>query len=509
MRVFPGGCAIMDKVTLLEAALRYAELGLSVLPLKKDKTPYLGSWKKLQTTPANAFEINQWWDRWPDANIGIATGKLSGLFVIDFDSDEALAAWQAKYEEMPPGLFYSTGKGTQYWFKFESYNQGNKAAILEHVDLRGEGGYVMVPPSIHPNGRTYTWGNINPLEHGLDELSDMPEEMLNFCKAANKTPKVTKKDLANSDKVFGVDGKDLRLTPITWEFKEDKPVIKGAEGPAIEWVSDVLIKGAEKGARNATAARLVGWMVRQYADKEVSKEDMLKPILAAMQNWNTRVSPPLGEKELHTICQSIINRHSYDNISKAISSPIFAIQCLNRKIGDPVYIIYAAANKALRCSMEQLINLNMFRAKYAILTKKVIRTIKPDIWYELITNCLGDSEDIEEDFEESAISLLTTWLISSSEKNGDEKTKLSNGPVVLDEVVHVTVDAAVRYMQTTCHRQSDWDGIKEMFRRLGFVWDKKQIPLRVGTKIVKTWRISLKQLNNVAMTDGGNSVTPS
>lgn len=481
----------MDKMTLMQAALRYLELGLPVIPLKKDKKPYI-KWEKYQKELPAPDQVVRWWERWPNANIGIPTGVLSGLFVLDFDSPDALTAWEASFEELPPGLMYTTGKGKQYWFKFSGYDQGNKSKIMGEVDIRGEGGYVMVPPSIHPNGKTYTWGNINALDHGLDELDDMPKEMLKFCTAASKTPDLSAP--ASPVRAANMPG------PASGQ-RTSKELAELTKGPnTLDWVQEILLNGAKEGNRNARATRLVGFYVRYHADHGFSKEDMLEPIFNILKDWNLRVvHPPLPEEELYTICRSIIGRHSFEKISEAIGSPIYDIVRYNRQIGDPIYKIYTE-NGELRCTMTELCNLNLFRPKYAILTDIVITTIKSKDWYAMIQACLKEKTIENEALEESALSILTNWIQSTAEKNGSEKTKLKNGPIVLEGIVRITTDAATRFLQTTNLRKSDWDNVRDMLKTIGFEWDSKS-KIRVGQKTFKTWRMSLIELNNLVKVD--------
>ena len=67
----------------LDAALKYARRGFSVIPVKKDKKPFLRSWKPYQTKRATEQQIRQWWQRWPEANPAIVTGEISGVDVVE------------------------------------------------------------------------------------------------------------------------------------------------------------------------------------------------------------------------------------------------------------------------------------------------------------------------------------------------------------------------------------------------------------------------------------------
>lgn len=471
----------MDKITILEAALKYSEMGLSVIPLKPhDKTPIPGFlWKKYQQKRATQEEIRGWFAKWPDANIGIATGSLSGIFTLDFDSPDAKDIWESRFEEMPPGVFYKTGRGLQYWFNFPSYGQGNKTAILPDIDIRGEGGYTVVPPSVHPNGKKYSWGNINPLIDGLDELSEMPAEMLKYCREARNAQPGTGHD----------------VPPPVWAKKKESPVIKDKEGTSVDWYNDLLLHGAEKGLRNASATKLVGRMVYLYARNGISKEDMLEPVTNSMLAWNERNHPPLSIKEIETICKSIVNRHSFEKLSDAIGCPVFEIDRHKKKIGNIQYKIYTNSSAAITLSGTELANPSLFATKFMDLTKILIVPPKRAEWAKMITACLADCIESEETIEESAISVLLAWIMDAVERNGDSKEQLTRGPILIDGIVHITVASVTNYLKAM-YTKGEWDDVKAMLHTLGFRWDAKQSPLHVGKTMVKTWRIPLEQLKN-------------
>jgi hypothetical protein len=73
-------------MSLYSQALQNAVAGYSIIPLKKDKKPQIASWMDFQKTPATEEIIEAWWDRYPEANIGIVTGAISGITVVDIDT---------------------------------------------------------------------------------------------------------------------------------------------------------------------------------------------------------------------------------------------------------------------------------------------------------------------------------------------------------------------------------------------------------------------------------------
>ena len=145
---------------MLREALHYLTLGMSVIPLKpKSKEPLL-NWKPYQSQRASESEIKEWFSTKGLApNVGVVTGVISQIAVVDLDGPEGIQ--QAMKLGLNSSLVTITGNGKQLWFKNTQNSDlsvgtiQNAVRILPGVDLRGEGGYVVVPPSIHPNGRRY------------------------------------------------------------------------------------------------------------------------------------------------------------------------------------------------------------------------------------------------------------------------------------------------------------------------------------------------------------------
>ncbi len=140
---------------MLNFALKYARMGLNVIPLiPKGKEPLI-PWKEFQTRKATEEEIRKWFTSWPLANIGIVTGLISGVGIIDIDGEEGLR--QAALLKLSSSLTSLTGNGKHLWFHFAQGLANSVSQIAPHVDIRGEGGYVVAPPSIHLNGVRYRW----------------------------------------------------------------------------------------------------------------------------------------------------------------------------------------------------------------------------------------------------------------------------------------------------------------------------------------------------------------
>jgi Bifunctional DNA primase/polymerase, N-terminal/AAA domain/Primase C terminal 1 (PriCT-1) len=170
-------------VTRLEQALDYRRRGFSVIPIKpKDKKPLI-FWEPYQTEPAAEATIKHWCESWPNANIGLVTGAVSGCIVIDLDTDKATKEFKSllgndyDFSLVPRSR---TGKGFQLFFKHPGGSIPNRAGVLPNMDVRADGGYVVVPPSIHPNGKEYKWEV--PLGKHLPKP---PDQLLRIIQAPN------------------------------------------------------------------------------------------------------------------------------------------------------------------------------------------------------------------------------------------------------------------------------------------------------------------------------------
>lgn len=140
----------------LDVALDYARRGWSVIPLRpRDKRPAL-AWSRFQTERAKKAEIVTWARQFPGANLGIVTGAVSGVIVLDVDD---ACAWDDLFYnyDVPRTPTAQTGKGWHLYFQHPGGVVRNFARKLPGLDLRGDGGYVVAPPSVHPSGAQYSW----------------------------------------------------------------------------------------------------------------------------------------------------------------------------------------------------------------------------------------------------------------------------------------------------------------------------------------------------------------
>ena len=186
-------------VTRKSRAYKYAALGLHVVPLHTivngccscdaasdcahpGKHPRTPNGVKDATTVRKT--IKGWWNRWPDANIGIATGRSSDIFVLDVDGEDGKAGLEklkAKHGSLPNTVTIKTGKGRHLYFRCNGARVGNSVGKLgEGIDVRGDGGYVVAAGSIHVSGVDYRFVDGRGL-HEL-EIASAPDWLLKLVR---------------------------------------------------------------------------------------------------------------------------------------------------------------------------------------------------------------------------------------------------------------------------------------------------------------------------------------
>jgi hypothetical protein len=117
----------------------------------------------LTDATSNADTVERWWRMWPQANVAIATGTRSGLVVLDVDprhcGDVSLAALVDAHGSLPETpCVWTGGGGLHYYFGHPGVKVSNSAGkVASGIDIRGDGGYVVAPPSLHVSGRAYEW----------------------------------------------------------------------------------------------------------------------------------------------------------------------------------------------------------------------------------------------------------------------------------------------------------------------------------------------------------------
>ena len=231
---------------LKECALNYVNQGFSIFPLRsKSKVPAISGGFLASTT--NTDIIDAWWSERPKSNIAIATGDRSGgIVVIDIDVDEikgidgreSIREWEKKYSKLPATATAITGRGGIHLYYKSSLQLPSKINLLDGVDIRANGGYVVAPGSIHENGREYIWDldiedyGIQPLPQSFIDLilkSSKSEhfEVQEEIKQGSRTNYLFK--MVASMMAKGFDDDSIRLCIETENHKKCKPPLTSRE----------------------------------------------------------------------------------------------------------------------------------------------------------------------------------------------------------------------------------------------------------------------------------------
>ena len=155
-------------------ALRYAADGFAVFPCKPGGKEPLGSLvpNGCLNATTDTETIKGWWTKCPNANIGLVTGAKSGLAVVDLDGSEGIAS--GRRLNLVSSVSAITGNGMQLFYSDPDGKLANTVKKISlGVDTRGTGGYVVVPPSLHPNGKRYAWASQPLVRARLSPLPDL------------------------------------------------------------------------------------------------------------------------------------------------------------------------------------------------------------------------------------------------------------------------------------------------------------------------------------------------
>ncbi len=139
-------------------ALAYARDGFAVFPCRPGNKEPIGSLVPNGCLDAttDAETIKGWWTKCPSANIGLATGPKSGLAVVDLDGQEGIASGNRL--GLSSNICALTGNGKQLFYSdTEGKLKNSVKKLAPGIDTRGTGGYIVAPPSLHPNGKRYAW----------------------------------------------------------------------------------------------------------------------------------------------------------------------------------------------------------------------------------------------------------------------------------------------------------------------------------------------------------------
>src|SRR3990167_8632832 len=134
------------KNKILEKALEYLDRKISIVPVKRDKVPLI-KWEEFQTRYPTKKEVISWWEKWPEANVAIVTGKISGLTIVDVEAGGDI-------KKFPKTATIQSGGGV--WHLYYQYHPIRSVTrIMPLTDIKSDGGLCTAPPSVHESGKTY------------------------------------------------------------------------------------------------------------------------------------------------------------------------------------------------------------------------------------------------------------------------------------------------------------------------------------------------------------------
>ena len=254
----------MNKENSGRAALAYLARGWAAIPIEPEGKRPLVRWEAYQHDPPSEQDIEHWFRQWPEANVGIVTGAVSGLVVLDVDpqhgGEESLRDLERRFGPLAETLEARTGGGGRHlYFGHPGGELRNRVGLAPGLDLRGDGGLVVAPPSLHASGRCYAW------RQGHDPDAPAPAP----------------------------------LPPWLEALARDQATRLGH--PARYWHA-LATEGVVEGRRNSTVASLTGHLLWHGVDPEVALE--------LLRCWNqVRCRPPLDDKEVQRTVESITRTH--------------------------------------------------------------------------------------------------------------------------------------------------------------------------------------------------------
>ncbi len=258
-----------QRTDVQQDALKYLDRKWSVIPIEwRGKRP-LVAWTEFQERRATPEEVTAWFSRWPRANIGIVTGAISALVVLDIDSSHggqtSLAKLEIENGNLPDTIEAATGGGGRHlYFAHPGGFVHNRVGLAAGVDVRGDGGCVVASPSVHPSGKRYAWVR----GHSPEDIS--PARLPSWLSAM---------------------------------------ILGGPRsGHGTEYWRSLVREGVKEGARNNTIASLAGHLLHRGVDTEVALELLIA--------WNrARCRPPLSDQEVSNVVESIARLHRREEAS--------------------------------------------------------------------------------------------------------------------------------------------------------------------------------------------------
>ena len=452
-------------MNVLEAAKIYLAHTWSVIPIHaKTKIP-LVRWKRHQTELPTIKEWEGWYKTFGDCNIALICGKLSGVFAIDFDNQAALEYYKATYDpDVEMTMCQKTPHGMHALFRSGNTRIPLIQPVLEKTDLKGEGSYTVIEPSVHPSGKPYKWINLSPLTDGTDDILDAPACVFQMIEDYKKS-----KDAPQNKSEHGDAGHIARP--------------QNQEG----WEQELLM-GVSESERNVAATKLAGL----YLSKDYGQSDTLVLLL----KWNERNVPPLPGNDIEVVVKSIYGAHQKEK-RHGIAEAIEKITIFRYPDGTNKYKLCLSGGKYVLIKMGDLLSSMKTIERIADATRIVFNPPKQQRWFDLVRIWLKAADEKVVAVEESELGIikeiLGKWLVQWKRQKDSEhinmSAMLSNNCVVQQGVVYFTlghIEEDLRFKNTKLTRTM----LCEFLRRLGARITEPR--MRFSGSRIRTWEIDEK-----------------
>jgi hypothetical protein len=383
-------------MNLKEYALFYVrDLKWSLFPCAPGSKKPLIKWGPYMNRLPSPEEVEQWWTKWPQANIGIVCGKVSGLLCVDIDSRRAQEYYRAVYGEIHNTVRQNTGRpgGLHLLFRYprDGRSYGNIGEVArekpgsESIDIhaRGNGGFFVAAPSVHPNGTVYNW-IVDPTD-SPDDIMELPEVVKGLWGFTQKENSPKPQPESQNKATEPKEGLDI-----------DR-YLMGADEPGFPGAGE----GGRIIGRDTACTRLAGWYLRRF------KGD-LEETRRVLYIWGPRCRPPFPEKDINKCLESISKRHRQETISKDGSQTLFKkIEKYKYPDGDVSYQVYVDGYEGyVTMTPEDFISRARFKTKFFKLTDISPKLPKGDEWDDWLTAVMKTAVHIEVPADETNLGAL-------------------------------------------------------------------------------------------------------
>lgn len=341
----------------MQAALEYRAMGLSVFPVKpKGKTP-LVAWKEFQERIATEEEIIEWWTKYPTANIGLATGKVSDTFVVDLDKYDPGYSEETYLYYFPDSLVIpmaQTPRGGNHLFFSDPDNPRITIGTrnIPGIDFRGNGGFVVLPPSIGENGKRYAW--LEGLYFDRATLIPPPAEYIKKISSNGGSPHASAFASASTNNINNnINNKHIIYGDLSKDISESRGVCKqsvsngynlfqeGNRNADIFTVANALAKGGLP----IDFAREVIKIIAENTTPPYSKNEAFKSLDSAYLRKERRDRNIQDEIREYVLMQKSL-QEAYISLTECFHS----LQLLTRQDKNAAYVAF---NRL--CNEEKLI----------------------------------------------------------------------------------------------------------------------------------------------------------